>query len=383
MLGVNTVLFYKLARGISRSWWVAALAAFPVAYQASLGNLSFDGAFIFDTLCGGFYFAALLYYIRARTGKRHLSATQGCVFLALYICALDSKEMAVSLPVVALAYELLLRKRATGWSNLAKQLWPALAAGAITAIFILGKTLSAGSLTNMDAYRPVITWARFSESSTRFFNTIFYAEGLTMQHGIALWGVLLCAGIVGVVRRRRDPRWLFLWIWVMVTPLPIAFLPGRGAGLLYIVAAGWALATAMLCRAVSWRLVRELFRGRPARMAAMGLCLVGYASAYAYQTRIEHRYQVYGYLLLGKHTEEVIGQFKQLGLQPQPGSRIVFLRDPFNGSYDMTFVAALVWSDRSLRIFQQSQVHLPEDQVAGMDYILDYTGNQFVVLKRR
>ncbi len=414
MLAVNTVLFYKLARGISRSWWVAALAAFPVAYQANLGNLSFDGAFIFDTLCGGFYFAALLYYVRARTGKTHLNVTQGCVFLALYICALDSKEMAVSLPVVALAYELLLQKRATGWSNLAKQLWPALTAGAITAVFILGKTLSAGSLTNMDAYRPVITWARFSESSTRFFNTIFYAEGLTMEHGIALWGVLLCAGIAGLsrkpigttepvaagsppvsgleegrsgpvplVRRRRDPRWLFLWIWVMVTPLPIAFLPGRGAGLLYIVAAGWALATAMLCRAVSWRLVRELFRERPARMAAMGLCLLGYASAYAYQTRIEHRYQVYGYLLLGKHTADVIGQFKQLGLQPQPGSRIVFLRDPFQGSYDMTFVAALVWSDRSLRIFQQSQVHLPEDQVAGMDYILDYTGNQFVVLKRR
>ena len=138
---------------------------------------------------------------------------------------------------------------------------------------------------------------------------------------------------------------------------------------------------AMLCRAVSWRLVRELFLGRPARLAAMGLCLLGCAATYADQTRVVHRDVVYGYLLTGKHTADMIVQFRKLGLQPKPGSRIVFLRDPFPDTFDMTFVAALAWNDRSLRIFQQSQVHLPDDQVAGMDYILDYTGNQFVAVK--
>jgi hypothetical protein len=358
LLGLNTILFYKLALSLSRSWWVAVLAAFPVAYQANLGNLSFDGAFIYDTLCATFYFAALLYYIRRRKRGTHLTAGQGCVFLALYICALNS-----------------------GLAQLLRRLWPALAAGAITAVYILGKALSAGSLTAMDAYRPVLTRARFSESTTRFFNTIFYAEGLTMEHAVVLWGVLLCAGIAGLLRRTRDPRWMFLWIWVMVTPLPIVFLPGRGAGLLYLVAAGWAIAAAMLCRAVSWRLSRELFAGRPARMTAMALCLLGCAAAYADETQIVHRYQVYGYLLTGKHTADMLVQFKKMGLQPKPGSRIVFLRDPFEGSYDMTFLAALAWHDRSLKIFQQSQMHLPEDQVAGMDYIIDYTGDGFVVRK--
>ena len=387
LLALNTVLFYKLALQVSRSWWVAVLASFPIAYQANLGNLSFDGAFIFDTICATFYFAALLYYIHRRRSRTHLSVgylsvTQGCVFLALYICALDSKEMAVSLPVVVLAYELLLQKRSEwGLAYLTRQLWPTLAAGAITAIFILGKALGAQSLTVIDAYRPVFTWARFSESTTRFLNTIFYADGLTMEHAVVFWSVLLCAGIAGLVRRRRDPRWLFLWVWVMVTPLPIAFLPGRGAGLLYLVAAGWAMLVAMLCRAVSWRLARELFGGRPARMAAMGLALLGYAAAYAYQTRIIHRYQVYGYLLTGKHTADMLVQFGKLSLQPKPGSRIVFLRDPFPDSFDMTFIAALAWNDHSLRIFQQSQDHLTEDQIAGMDYILDYTGDEFVVRK--
>jgi hypothetical protein len=381
LLALNAVLFYKLAREISGSWWVAVLASFPVAYQAHLGNLSFDGAFIYDTLCATFYFAALLYYMRRRRASAHLSLGQGCVFLALYICALDSKEMAVSLPVVVLAYELLLKKPAAGLSNFVKQLWPTLAAGAITAIFILGKALGAQSLTNLDAYRPVLTWARFSESTVRFFNTMFYSEGLTMEHAVTMWGVLLFAGIAGLVRRRRDPRWFFLWIWVLVTPLPIVFLPGRGAGLLYLVAAGWALVVAMLCRAVSWRLVREMFIGRAARMAVMSLCLLGCASAYAYQTRIAHRYDVYGYLLTGKYTADMIDQFKKLGLQPKPGSRIIFLSDPFHGDYDMTFLAALAWDDHSLRIFQQSHDHLTDEQIAGMDYVLDYEGGQFRLRK--
>jgi hypothetical protein len=382
MLALNTVLFYKLARGISRSWWAAVLASFPVAYQANLGNLSFDGAFIYDTLCATFYFAALLYYIRRRRGRTHLSVGQGCVFLALYICALDSKEMAVSLPVVALAYELLLvKRRERGFAALARELWTVLAAGAITVIFILGKALGAQSLTTMDAYRPVLTWSRFSESTTRFFNTIFYTDGLTIEHALVLWGVLLCAGIAGLLRRRRDPRWLFLWVWVMATPLPIVFLPGRGAGLLYLVAAGWALTAAMLCRAAYWRLSREMFAGRPARMAAMGLCLLGSAAAYASETRTAHRYQVYGYLLTGKHTADMLAQFEKLNLQPKPGSKIIFLRDPFPDTFDMTFIAALAWNDHSLRIFQQSQDHLNDDQIAGMDYILDYTGDEFVVRK--
>jgi hypothetical protein len=381
LLALNAVFFYKLAREFSQSWWVAVLATFPVAYQAHLGNLSFDGAFIYDILCATFYFAALLYYVRRRRGGTDLTLTQGCVFLALYICALDSKEMAVSLPVVVLAYELLLRKPSRGLAHLARQLRPTLAAGAITAVFILGKALGAGSLTAQDAYRPVLKWARFSESSTRFFRTMFYTDGLNMEHALVMWGVLLCAGMIGLLRRPRDPRWMFLWIWVMVTPLPIAFLPGRGAGLLYLVAAGWAMVVAMLCRAVSWRLVRELFAGRTARMAAMGLCLLGCASAYAYQTRIAHRYDVYGYLLEGKHTAEMIVQFQKLGLQPKPGSRIVFVGDPFEGRYDMTFLAALVWNDRSLRIFQTSHGPLSDEDIAGMDYILDYAGDRFVVRK--
>lgn len=392
ILGVNTIVFYKLARAISGSWWVAVLASFPVAYQADLGNLAFDGAFIYDVLCGGFFFAALLYYVHVRRGREYLSVRQGCIFLALYVCALDSKEMAVSLPVVALAYELLLRKHPAQFRSTedrkiwALQLWPTLTAGAMTALFILGKATGQESLTNTDAYAPRLNWARFTESTIRFMNTMFYTKGFTMEHAMTLWLLVLIAGVVGMLRGwvlkgKRNPHWLFLWIWVTATPLPIAFLPGRGGALLYIVVAGWALAAAMMFRSVSWLLARNLFLGRPGRYATMAACLLVCLWQYEDATRRAHRYDVYGYLLIGADTTQWIEGVKRLAIHPKPGSSVIFLHDPAPSTYDITFIASLVWEDRSLNIWQQSQSHLTDERISRMDYIIDYAGDRFTVLK--
>ena len=38
ILLANTVVFYQLARYLGRSWWIAVLAAFPIAYQSNLGE---------------------------------------------------------------------------------------------------------------------------------------------------------------------------------------------------------------------------------------------------------------------------------------------------------------------------------------------------------
>lgn len=392
ILAVNTIVFYKLARAIGGSWWVAVLATFPIAYQADMGNLAFDGAFIYDVLCGGFFFAALLYYIHARRGRQHLSIGQACIFFVLYISALDSKEMAVSLPVVALAYELLLRKHPAGFGSpkerriWALQLWPTLAAGLMTAIFIVGKTTGQESITVSDAYVPKLNWARFTESTIRFMNTMFYTKGFTMQHAVALWLLVLIAGVAGMLRGwilkgRRNPRWLFLWIWVTVTPLPIVFLPGRGGALLYIIAAGWALAAAMMLRALSALLARHLFLGRVGRFATMASCLLVCLWQYEDVTRRAHRVDVYGYLLIGADTAQWIEEVKRLAIQPKAGSNVLFLHDPAPGTYDITFISSLVWRDRSLNIWQQSQSHLTDERISRMDYIIDYAGGRFAVLK--
>src|SRR5579863_8134293 len=141
VLLVNTVLFYYLAVWLLRSRWMALLAAFPVAYHAGMGSLAYKGAFIYDVLCGGFYFAALLYYVRYRRTNGLLGMRPVCIFLALYLCALNSKEMAVSLPVIVLAYEVFSE---TGGLN---RFAVPLIAGVLTFVYIVGKTHGPETLT--------------------------------------------------------------------------------------------------------------------------------------------------------------------------------------------------------------------------------------------
>jgi hypothetical protein len=390
VLLVNTVIFLRLALRITRSAWVAVLASFPVAYHANLGNLAYDGAFIYDVLCGAFYFSALLYYIRCRRANKSsphrglngdlrflarspLTLAQTCCFLVLYVCALNSKEMAVSLPVILLAYELFYKGRDA-------QVGAALVALAITGIFVVGKTTGAGALTELAAYRPVFTWARFSESTTLFANTIFYTNSFTMGRVIAVWILLLYFGLRNWGLPKWDPRWLFLLVWVVVTPLPISFLPDRGGGTLYIVAAGWAMLLALVARAVAHRWARQPVAGLPPR-GLMALSLAGCIAAYWHETaRADHRV-LHWYLTDGSDGEEAVRQLRSLRISPRGAARVTFLNDPFPKTYHTLFIAALVWEDPAVEINLQNVYQLPQAELQAADYVLDYVDGRIVVVK--
>ncbi|HLH42099.1 MAG TPA: hypothetical protein VKV74_03860 [Bryobacteraceae bacterium] len=374
ILGVNTVVFFKLAKAVVRSRWASVLAAFPIAYHSTTGNLHYDGAFIYDALCGTFYFWALLYYVRSRrgSGRGGLRAGQTGLFLALYICALDSKEMAVSLPVLVLAYELLFQGRRA-------KVGPAMAAGAITLVFILGKTIGPGALTHLDAYRPVFRWERFAGANTRFLNTIFYTDLFNSGRVLGLWIALLYAGLRNWGLRKFDPRWLFLLIWAVVTPLPLAFLPDRGGGTLYIVAGGWGMLAALALRAVVRRFARQPVAGLP-RRAIMAAGLAGCIAAYWHETARQDRKLTRWYLENGQETQRIIAQMSKLGERPPSHSRVVFLNDPFTG-YDMLFIAALVWRDPTIDIHLQRMHALPEAELAQAKYVFDYVDGRFAPVK--
>jgi hypothetical protein len=146
IIAVNAFIFFRLAAHISESRRVAATATFVVAYHALIGNIVYVGSFIYDALCGGFYFSALLYYMRCRGLYGRLDLRMNCVFLGLYVCALNSKEMAVSLPVVLVAYELLYHSPKT-WKTAAAP-WRVLTmAGPALAVAIAAHFSRVGAMT--------------------------------------------------------------------------------------------------------------------------------------------------------------------------------------------------------------------------------------------
>jgi hypothetical protein len=172
ILAASIPMLYYLARLLGCSRSVAFLAVLALCYHAQLADLVFIGSFIYDVLCGFFYFAALTYYIHIREKGRSLRPTEFAAFLALYIFALNSKEMAVTLPPIVLIYEALRRPRFDEWQQFVHRNWrfavPALIAVLLTVPYIYGKTQSSNALARVTGYTPDYSWHRFTASKSSY-----------------------------------------------------------------------------------------------------------------------------------------------------------------------------------------------------------------------
>src|SRR6266568_2827542 len=246
ILAATIPIFFYLARLLSGSRAVGFLVALAMCYHQELANLVFSGSFIYDVLCGFFYFAALTYYVRIREKGVALHAGQLAIFLALYLCALNSKEMAVSLPVIVFIYEALKCPRRNVWKQFALYNWsvavPALIAGLMTAIFIYAELTSPYSLAHLEAYRPVFSWQRFTLTNAHFINELLYDSASRIGRAVLLaWPVVFLYAFW-----RRDRLLQLMAFWVVITPLPLAFIPSRSAAMYYIVLFGWATIFARL-----------------------------------------------------------------------------------------------------------------------------------------
>jgi hypothetical protein len=224
ILAVSIPIVYYLSRRLTSSRSVAFLAVLAFCYHANLASLVFVGAFIYDILCGFFYFAALTYYVHIREKEASLRPLQLLGFLALYVCALNSKEMAVTLPVIVLVYEFLRSPRWADWKAWFRWTWfvagPSLIAGLVTAIYIWGKTHGSGSLIRLDPYRPKVSWQHFITSNAKFVSDLLYFQHpITPITLLALWTVVFVYAFL-----RRDRMLELMAFWIVIVPLPLAFL---------------------------------------------------------------------------------------------------------------------------------------------------------------
>jgi hypothetical protein len=185
ILTASIPLVYYLSRRLGSSRSIAFLAVLALCYHPRLAGLVFVGAFIYDVLCGFFYFAALAYYIHVRDQDVSLRPAQLLGFLALYICALNCKEMAVTLPVIVLIYEFLKSPGWPDWNGFLRWIRsyavPSLIAGLLTVFYIYGKTHGSGTLASLDPYRPRYSWHNFTASNARFVGELLFAGHTVLQ----------------------------------------------------------------------------------------------------------------------------------------------------------------------------------------------------------
>jgi len=418
ILAASIPVVYYLARLLGSSQSVAFLGVLVFAYHAQLADLVFTGPFIYDVLCGFFYFSALTFYIRVREKGPLLRPMQCMGFLALYICALNAKEMAVTLPVIVLIYEILKFPRFGEWKEFARRNWrsalPSLIAGLVTAVYLYGKTHGANSLAKANIYRLEYSWHTFTASNRHFINEIFYQ--LIPNHiapGVVLfiaWGLVFAYAFL-----RRDRLLKLMAFWVVITPLPLDFITIRGDACLYIPLFGWA----MILAKVVWDSVKLISRffatveQRRAEVARQPAQLLGCATTNRVQwppfgtavaavagkmsppmfrafatllvacglavlTHWENQRfdRVPALLNSGQKALRVIQALRSLNLHPAPGSMILlrgwpYRSDPFwSNGWNTVFIASLVYNDRSLRIYHEGTNQLTQKEIAKMDYII-------------
>jgi len=410
LLAFNAYLAFRLAEALGSSDLASGLAALAVSYHAGLSNLQYNIDMVYDVLCFTFFIGALLFYVRIRSQGRLLRRGEIAVFLGLYVCALNAKEMAFTFPLVLAAYEWFYHRPVSGHASplaadlaagrhaqLAKPLdrwWcPAvsgwlrgpgpviLAAVALDGIDLYGKTVGRNSLLANAAYRPVFSFARLMEFQQASLNDLLGYFGRPSTPGVlAIWIL-----ITYLAWRRDRPVLRFCWAYMLITPLPIEFLSGRTQGTLYIPLAGWAVFASVvfldLVEAAARFLAAEPLLRNLGRAGVCGLLIAGGVLLWAQRMDyIKTKVVEPAAAQQGIQTWDVIQQLRAAQPHVRPQSRVIFLNDPFT-DWDMTFIAQLWFHDRTVHVYNQRLQHLSPADVSRMDYIFDFQDGKLLQLK--
>jgi hypothetical protein len=402
ILVASIPLVYYLSRRLASSRYIAFLAVLALCYHPRLAGLVFVGAFIYDVLCGFFYFAALTYYVNIRERGVSLSPLQLLGFLALYVIALNCKEMAVTLPVMVLIYEFLKSHSWPDWKAFLRWIRsdaaPSFIAGLLTVFYIYGKLHGNGSLASLDPYRPKYSWDNFTASNAKFVGQLLFAgHTITPIALVLLWALVFIYAFV-----RRDRTLQLMAFWIVIVPLPIAFIvPVRGDASLYLLLFGWA----MIFAKVTFDLITLIsefliFLGSRVLPAATGATirnpsrkvslrvfriaatlLVAFALA-AFTKRENERLRV-PWFNIGANTSLVIHTLRSLSLRPLHGSSILLLskENLFQNKWHTFFIASLVWNDHSLRIWVENINELTPQQQANVDYIISISESNADIIR--
>ncbi len=376
LLGIGLAavgLVYVVARGLGAERIAAWLAPFLLAFHAGIGNLYFDVAFVYDALCGLFFLGALAYYVRLRAGAARPSVGQTAIFLALFLCALNAKEMAATLPVLLLAYDVVYRRRPAS-----RLILPAFA---LDAVFAYGRLYGPAALARSGGYGMAFTRERLLQFQTQMLSDLSLAwHHIEWPVALVVYGVALGAALW----MRRRILW-FCLIFVVITPLPIEFLEGRSQATLFIPAAGAAIfvaeVTVALAQALGAQFAREIgLRRAGVRVVPLIAIAAAFYGWFARNREIDRLYVQPSMAELGGVTWSLIQQFDALHPEAPPHGTVAFLDDPFDG-WDMLFITQLWFRDPTLRVLLQRKTPLSAADLARADRVFNAAGGKLVQVR--
>lgn len=235
----NIWLVYRLALLLTESSWTGLLCALIFSYHQRLFALFVNGGTIYDLLSLTFFLLAFGDYVSARRRFGNLTGWRLLGFCALYTLALNSKEMAASLPAILLIYELVYHpdslKAGFRWLYDRRAVW---IAGAMTAIAFRIRIGRGSSFFVVHDYDLHLTAAQYFSTTTPLVSQLFFLHENTLgaAEAIAIFAAALALGLA-----LRDRALLLGAAIAILTPLPVNFITYRGFFVMYLPLVGWAL----------------------------------------------------------------------------------------------------------------------------------------------
>jgi hypothetical protein len=205
---VNVLLLYVLLSRIIGSKYGAALGALIFSFRSNFADIYWSFGTVFELLACLFVFLAILIYAGEFSYSRLL------IVAVLYLLAIKSKEMAITLPAILVLYDLCIRKEKFDRKRLA---WYAvLGMCAVAWSYVRFLSMGSGSPTNpyyMDF--SVITLGR---GYGWYFDHLY---GLRLRWGAWISGFVFISLALAYAREKHG---LFFLGYIFITLLPVVFL---------------------------------------------------------------------------------------------------------------------------------------------------------------
>ena len=381
LLPVNFALLALVVWQLTKSGIGVLIALLLLGINPTFSSIYFDTGNICDVLAYVFFWSAFAIYLRIRQAGR-LPGWRGLALVfGLFVAALESKEIAVSLPVAVGLYELVWHppgnwKLGELWRWIRREGRFAAIGGLADVAYIAGKRYGPDSLWQLEgSYRPHYSVAAYFQSLAHYLCQIIYRPVTItpVQAGELLIAMLALAAIT----RRRCLVWGVGFVAVGL--LPLAFIPGRGGFAYLVPSVGWAVYASGL---LDWLLEsltgRRVWLRRGAEVLLFTALFVGLAP---WQRKSIERHAMAAQDMQGRY-RHYIEQIHQLIPTPRKGAHILLLSDADGrDDYDVCFLMLLYYGDpqmevKRMRVFQD--FHSKPDLNA-YDYLLDWVDGRFVL----
>ncbi|HWD20414.1 MAG TPA: tetratricopeptide repeat protein [Verrucomicrobiae bacterium] len=233
---LNTLLLFGLWRRMTGQLWRSALLAALFAWHPlHVESVAFV-AERKDVLSAFFGLATLWaywFYAQAPGGRRYALVTLG------FICALMSKPMLVTLPILMLLLDFWPLRRAGPWRQLILEKTPWLALSAASSAVTIWAQKQGGAVASVAALPFPVRAANALHSCVNYIEKIFWPVRLSAYYpyprqlawGSALLGAVIVIGfsIAVCLGARRRPYAFVGWFWFLVGLLPVIGLIQVGA----------------------------------------------------------------------------------------------------------------------------------------------------------